>query len=247
MGMTATFRTTAPHGVNPVYSAPVSPRAMRAEDAAFSHALVALAAKLVVVDGAPNMAEYAAFAELFVGADAVDAAKLKTLFLKHISDGSSAIQYARQVQVATASQPKLHRELLERLVKLALADGMLNAAECEWLRAIAAVFHIAGDDFRAVLATHMVPATSPYEVLGMDVSASDEELRAHYMVLVQRLHPDRYQAAGATEATIALLSDQLASVNAAYEAIRAKRAKRITRGFSSAGLRKNHKSAKAVA
>ena len=214
---------------------------------AFSHALVALAAKLAVVDGAPNRAEYAAFTSLFAGEETVDTPKLQTLFLKHVSDGSSALQYARQVLAATPDQNRLHGELVDRLFRLAMADGMLNAAECEWLRAVAAVFGIAGDAFREQCAKHMVAAASPYEVLGVAASVSDAELRVHYMALVQRLHPDRYQAAGATAATIAMLSDQLASVNAAYDAIRAKRAKRITRAFTSAGARKNHKSAKAVA
>lgn len=242
MGLSAT--ALSPHGFR--HPTPVAPSAARAEDAAFSHALVALAAKLAVVDGAPNSAEYAAFTRLFVGDD-VDAGKLKSLFMKHVSDGSSAVQYARQVLNATYGQAGLHFELVERLLRLAVADGPLNAAECEWLRAVAAIFQIEGEHFRNLVARHTMLGGSPYEVLGIASSVSDDELRSHYMSLVQKLHPDRYLAAGATEATIAMLSDRLALVNAAYHDICAKRAKRTSRVFSSAGTRRNHKGARAVA
>jgi DnaJ like chaperone protein len=48
---------------------------------------------------------------------------------------------------------------------------------------------------------------------------SDAEVRNRYMAQVRLLHPDRYQAAGASEDTIAMLSDKLATINAAYESI----------------------------
>ncbi len=225
-------------------AASVLARFARSDDAAFTHALVALAAKLAVVDGVPNAQEFSAFTTLFLGEAAGDTNKLKTLFMKHVSDDSSALQYARQIMDTTYGLPELHTELLERLFVLATSDATLNAAECEWLRAVAAVFHIEGEAFRAILTKQVTPTGSPYEVLGISASVSDDALRAHYMVQVQKLHPDRYQAAGATAATIAMLSDQLAAVNAAYETVCQQRAKRL-RGFNPAP--KNNKSARASA
>lgn len=219
----------------------------RTQDAVFAHALVALAAKLAAVDGAANSAELAAFTNLFVGGEVQETGRLKSLFVKHLSDDSSAIQYARQVLNATYGQASLHLELMERLLTLATADGKLNAAECEWLRAIAAVLHIEGEQFKSLIARHVVQEGSPYEVLGVAPSVNDDELRAHYMAQVQKFHPDRYQAAGATAATIAMLSDQLASINAAYEAVCRQRSKKYSRAFSSAGVRRNNKGAKASA
>lgn len=226
-------------------SAPVAPRALKVENAVFTHALVALAAKLAAVDGAPNAAEFAVFQNLFIGENEREAPKLKSMFVRQVDDQSPALQYARQVMNATYGQPNLHRELIDRLLSLATADAKLNAAEFEMLRAIAAVFRITGDAFKILVARHAVPTGSPYEVLGISSQASDEELRAHYMAQVQKLHPDRYQAAGATAETIAMLSDQLAEVNAAYESVRRQRAKKSPRLRSSARGARNTKGAKA--
>ncbi len=206
----------------------------RMESMSFTHALVALAAKLASVDGTPNKAEFAAFHTLFVESDQADAAQVRSLFVKRVTDNSTALQYARQIASMTAGQPALHRELFQRLLHIATADAALNAAELELLRAVADIFGIARERFREMIAKTLVPAgASPYDVLGVSSRVSDQELRDHYMARVQMLHPDRYHAAGASAETIAVLSDQLAAVNAAYRAaqqLRAKKSPRTTTG-----------------
>ncbi len=197
------------------------------ESLAFTNALVALSAKLAAVDGTPNKAEYQAFEALFGGQQ--DAGYMRSLFVKYQSDRSSALQFARQVASMTAGDGALHQELLQRLVRIATADAALNAGEMEYLRAVADALGIERETFRSILGGHMVAATSPYAVLGISSAANDNEIRARYMAQVQKLHPDRYLAAGASAETVALLSEQLAALNAAYHDIRAKRAKKFTK------------------
>ena len=214
------------------------------ESAAFQHALAALAAKLAIVDGPVTKAEYHSFMALFDTDSAIDSARLRGQFIKHLTDVSSPLQFARQIAGMTEGDAKLHTDLLDRLLAVATADATLNAVEMEFLRAVADIFDISGDDFRAAVSRHLVPATSPYEVLGVTANISDAELRARYMAQVQKLHPDRFQAAGASAETVALLSDQLAALNAAYQQVRATRAARKSSPIFG---RRNTKSAKAAA
>ncbi|MFM9890846.1 MAG: DnaJ family molecular chaperone [Rickettsiales bacterium] len=212
----------------------------RLESAAFTHALVALAAKLAAVDGTPNKAEYAAFYALFVEGEGAEAALRRSTFIRMVNDHSSALQYARQIATMTVGQTDLHRDLLDRLVKIATADAALNAAEIELLRAISDCFAIGRDDLRGRLNQTMTQAgASPYTVLGISPKATDAQLREHYLARVQKLHPDRYHAAGATADTIAMLSDQLAAVNAAYRAVQQLRAKKFASPLGQWWGRKN--------
>lgn len=217
----------------------------RLESAAFTHALVALCSKLATIDGAPNKAEYAAFHALFVAGKDDQAVPLRSLFVSRAQDTSSALQYARQIAAMTPGQGDLHQDLLARLLQVALADEALNAAELELLRAVSDAFGISKDDFRAIIGQTMVAASSsPYEVLGISAKATDEALRVQYMARVQKLHPDRYQAAGASAETIAMLSDQLAAVNAAYQSVQKARAKKSSRPTATSWWgRKNTKGA----
>jgi len=59
------------------------------------------------------------------------------------------------------------------------------------------------------------PGVDPYQVLGLDKSAPDEEIKKRYRELVHILHPDK----SGTPGTTAFFQ----MVNAAYEAIRRER------------------------
>ena len=223
------------------------PSAQAVEQLAFTHALVALAAQLSAVDGTPKKSEYLAFQSLFVAQGDADEGKLRNLFVKHVNERGSLLQYARQVTALTGNQPTLRREIFLRLVRIATVDGLLNAAEMEWLRAVGKAFALDAAMVRTTLEQCFTTAEqSPYEILQVSPSVSDEKLRAAYMARVQALHPDRYQAAGASADTVAMLGHQLALVNAAYDSALKARAKKSA--FSPARLwAKRERSAKAHA
>ena len=190
-----------------------------AESMAFTHALVALTAKVAAVDSAPNTAEFQAFSSLFADADRVSTPRLRSLFMKMVGDASSPLQFARQLMSMTSDDSELHAEIIKKLLVIALADGALNALETNLLRSIAAVFGVSADAFSALVSRH--PAQqSPHDVLGLAVDATADAVRERYLARVQSLHPDRFQAAGASPDIIAQLSDQLAAVNAAYDEIK---------------------------
>lgn len=221
---------------------------------AFTHALIALSAKLSAVDGAPTKAEYLAFTSLFLNPGDMNDAQVRSLFVKHVSERSSALQYARQLVELTAQQVDLRHEIFARLVRVATADGMLNAAEMELLHAVGGALKLPAEFVRATLENCFTASgQSPYDVLGISAKADDAAVRAAYMAQVHQLHPDRFQAAGASAQTVAMLSQQLAAVNAAYENVCRARAKKFA--FSNAASRlsqsvrgaKTQRSAKAVA
>jgi len=192
----------------------------RLESVAYVHAQVALAAKLAAVDGTVNKAELAAYQEILPATAEFDTLRLRSLFMKHIADHASALQYARQIGAMLRTQPDAKIALLQKLFTLATSDAALNAAEMELLRAVADIFGLSRAQFKVIVNQHCVPQQSPYAVLGVTPEATAEETRARYLTLVQKLHPDRYQSAGASDDTMAMLSDQLAALNAAYADIK---------------------------
>lgn len=56
---------------------------------------------------------------------------------------------------------------------------------------------------------------NPYEVLGVSPTASPEEIRAAYMKLVKKYHPDRYQDSHLKKQA----EDKMKRINAAYDMI----------------------------
>lgn len=194
------------------------------------HSVIALCAKVANADGVSTKSEYDVFHALFVANAPIDTAQARSWFMQRSTDSSSALQYARQIAAMTPGDAPLHTDLMQRLVQVASADAPLNAAEIEMLRAVAEVFGFVKDAFRGFISPRGAAAeVSPYALLGVSARASDKELREHYMARVQALHPDRYQGVGASAETIALLSDQLAALNAAYHNVQQARAKKSSR------------------
>ena len=57
---------------------------------------------------------------------------------------------------------------------------------------------------------------NPYEVLGVSPTASDEDVRAAYLKLVKKYHPDRYQDSVLKKQA----EDKMKQINAAYDTIK---------------------------
>ena len=64
----------------------------------------------------------------------------------------------------------------------------------------------------------------PYEVLGVDPSASFEEIRQAWRHAVRESHPDRMIARGVPPDLIRLATERLACINAAWKEISARHA-----------------------
>ena len=64
---------------------------------------------------------------------------------------------------------------------------------------------------------------SPYEILGCDANASDDELRRAYRAQAKKHHPDLLRAQGLPEEMISRATEQMARINGAWEEIKRSR------------------------
>ena len=121
--------------------------------------------------------------------------------------------------------PFLLEELLVGLFEVARADGELNPAEVDFLRRVAAIFGFNINAFEQIrarfsaTARNMSGADDAYAVLGISRSASDDEIKQTYRKLVREHHPDRLVAQGLPKEFVALATEKMATINAAYDRI----------------------------
>jgi DnaJ like chaperone protein len=193
------------------------------QTARFSAAIVALAAKMAKADGVAVKAECQTF-ERFFEPSPEETPQIRRLYQLASQDTAGFELYAESVARMLKDEPELKIGVLECLLTIACADGVLHPAEEDFLRAVATAFGLSCDEFKRVRAPFVRDLDNPYEVLGLETSASARDVKRRYRELVQRYHPDRLIARGAQPALVKAATVKLAAINAAHEAILAEHA-----------------------
>lgn len=188
------------------------------QTAAFSAAIIALAAKMAKADGVAVRVECQTF-ERFFEPSPEEVPRIRRLYELASQDTAGFEIYAESVARMLKGEPDLKVNVLECLLMIACADGILHPAEEAFLKTVGQAFGISCEEFRRIRAHFVRDVDDPYHVLGLEPTASEQELRKRYVELVQRFHPDRLTARGAQAALIKAATAKLAAINTAYEAI----------------------------
>lgn len=196
-------------------------------------ALFALLGRLAKIDGRVDPSEIAVCERLMQRLD---------LDARGRSVAIHAFQYGKRqdsdlaMAFATLRQSRRHAPLyLDVFIDMAMADGRLDASERQLLGKYAWMLGIRESTLEMLLnrrsARHRSSPTAPintepYAVLGIERSASDEDVRRAFRKLVSRHHPDKLAAKGAAPEVIRLAQERTQEILAAYEAIKTARGMR---------------------
>lgn len=130
----------------------------------------------------------------------------------------------------TKGQYKARLKLVEYLLALAYADGILGEKEREIILDVAAYLEIENVDFNtlyeafiAFYAEHKKSSNidEACKVLGVNKEDSLEEIKKIYKKLVREYHPDILHHKGLDKSIIETSTAKLQEINAAYESIKA--------------------------
>lgn len=129
---------------------------------------------------------------------------------------------------------------IELLLETALADGSLATAEQAILTRVCTLLHIPAGIYAAMLNAKMggargptggyqqagrttTPISQSYATLGLQMDASDAEIKKAYRKLVSQYHPDKLVSRDLPEEMIEMSKTRVREINAAYDQIKAAR------------------------
>ncbi|MDX2204343.1 MAG: DnaJ family molecular chaperone [Hyphomicrobiaceae bacterium] len=184
----------------------------------FTIGVIALAAKMAKADGIVVPIEVETFRRVFAFAPE-QAGNVARVFDLAKQDVAGYEIYADQIGRVLAADRKLLQNVLEGLMLVAIADGIVHPKEDAFLSTVAARFGFSDSQYRLFRARFVKDVESPYEVLRLEPTASDAEVRARYRQLVIDNHPDRLMGRGVPPEFVALADRKLAAINAAYDLI----------------------------
>ena len=213
--------------LDPGRSPQVDPRQAQA---AFVVALSSLAAKVAKVDGRVTKDEVAAYDRFLMQDLRLGTGERKfaaRIFNEARESPTPASEFAMQLGLIFRNQSDRLMDVVTILLSIASADGRLDEAEQDLIRSIARDMGLSAAEFQSCrstfLATKHVPEASPYEVLGLTQSASEQELRKAHRGLVREYHPDVLQSKGLPEEFLEFANQKLVAINHAWAQIKSER------------------------
>ncbi|MBQ6769712.1 MAG: TerB family tellurite resistance protein [Bacteroidales bacterium] len=112
-------------------------------------------------------------------------------------------------------------QLLHYLFGIANADKAVSAEELRVINTISDYMGVTGSDFSSVKAMFIKETDSAYKILGVEPSATDEEVKKAYREMAKKNHPDLVSNLG--EEVRQAAEKKFQEVNAAYETIKKQR------------------------
>jgi DnaJ like chaperone protein len=184
----------------------------------FTIAIIALSAKMAKADGVVSTIEVDTFRQV-IQISSSDARNVDRLFRIAQQDTAGFEVYAEQIRKLMRDDRRLLRDVLDALFHIASADRALHPAENLFLQTVADRFGLTNSEYLHVRAHFVHDETSPYDVLGVDPSVSNEQLKKQHRRLVRENHPDLAISRGVPPELIQAATRKLATINAAYAAV----------------------------
>ena len=112
-------------------------------------------------------------------------------------------------------------QLLHYLFGIANSDGRISEEELNIVNLISDYMGVTNSDFQSAKAMFIKETDSAYKILGIDASASDEEVKKAYREMAKKNHPDLVSNLGDEVRKSA--EKKFQEINAAYETIKKQR------------------------
>jgi len=142
-----------------------------------------------------------------------------TLFKDIIQQDYPLRDVCRQIVRSMDHSSRL--ELIHVLFGLSKADGHVHPDEVKVIHTLARYLNINDNDFNSIQAMFFKDTLSDYKILGLDSSATDNEVKKNYRKMAAKYHPDKVAHLG--EDLKNLAEEKFKSLNDAYQNIKKER------------------------
>ncbi len=201
---------------------------LKPEDDTFRHlsftfAVIALSARIACADGPLTKDKYIAFRESFPLRGGI-CGKIRSLFTLACENDTPAEHYTHQMKYMYPGKNDLFASVLERLFRIASADGDIGK-NAEFL--LADIAH--GLDFTpaafAEIRARYDRRSHAHIILGVSDGVKSATLKKRYHELMRRYHPDRFGTEELSDEIRLLLRAKTSEINAAYRVLAARAAR----------------------
>jgi DnaJ like chaperone protein len=157
----------------------------------FATMLAALSAAVMKADGRPLKVELDYIKSFFSRQFGEQYMTQHLRMLKHFLDSATIPLDKICGDIVMRTQLEVRIQLMHFLFGIAKADGHVADEEIAVIRRISELLQIPLSDFESIKSMFYRDAQADYHVLGIEPSATDEEVKKAYRQMAIRYHPDK--------------------------------------------------------
>lgn len=186
----------------------------------FNVSLLVLSAAVMKADGSVKKSELDYVKRFFLTNFGQERAEKYILMLREILKQDIQVYEVSQ-QIGRFMDYSSKLQLLHYLFGIASSDGSTHENEVDLISVISKYMGISSADFQSIKAMFVQEVDSAYKILGVESTATDDEVKKAYREMAKKYHPDKVAYLG--EDVRKSAEQKLQEVNEAYDKIRKQR------------------------
>jgi len=208
----------AGHAVDKIHPKDKLPEEKALKQIGFTIGVIVLSAKMAKADGKVTKEEIIAFRKK-VNVPINEIKNVGRLWdqARQTTDGFEI--YAQQIANLLGKKSPVLEELLNLLLFIAKADGIISPEEISYLKKVSIIFGFLENDFKRIYSLNMGNYMNPYQVLGVSEDTPIKNIKIKWKILAINHHPDRLIAKGMPEDFIEKSTARLQEINNAWDII----------------------------
>lgn len=131
--------------------------------------------------------------------------------------------FAAQFYERFRFQPQLLDVMIDILLRVSIADGVLSKAEERLVLSAKFIFSISDSQYTAIKSRYIKDDDKYYTILGTARNDTNETIKTKYRKLVKEYHPDMIASKGLPEEFTKLAEDKFREIQEAYDVVRRER------------------------
>ncbi|MCQ2307572.1 MAG: TerB family tellurite resistance protein [Bacteroidales bacterium] len=186
----------------------------------FTASLLVLTAAVMKSDGAVKKSELDYVKRFFLTNFGQEQAEKYVLTLREVlKQDIDVADVSAQIGRYMDYSSKL--QILHFLFGIASADGQVHDSEVDTISTISRYMHVTDSDFESLKAMFVKKVDDSYTILGIDSSATDDEVKKAYREMAKKNHPDKVAYLGDDVRKAA--EQKFQEINEAYDNIKKQR------------------------
>jgi DnaJ like chaperone protein len=145
------------------------------------------------------------------------------IFNAAVQSDESFDGFARQFYQQFRYEPQILELMIDIMLRVSVADGILSPSEEELIVAAVRIFDFSDGQYQKIRSKYLKDVDKYYAVLGCNRQDPFEKIKKQYRKLVFEYHPDKVASKGLPQEFTKFAADKFREIQQAYEHIKEER------------------------